>query len=173
MGQRRKGVEDGDHHRATLEAQRVDHCVPVDANAGDGGVDQLDVDVGNAELQAHRMSGLAERPLLHQLERLEQFDLVDLEVRVGARHRDRRAEALDLFAGNADHRLARNGVTHVLRLGHRLIAAVDDPWMSDGTPPCMSANSWRCRDAPRTTPLRPSRLTTSALLYSVPISRAV
>ena len=64
---------------------------------------------------------------MHQLKRLEQLDLVDLEVGIGARHRDRGAEALDLLAGDADHRLAGDGVAHVLRLGHRLIAAVDDP----------------------------------------------
>ena len=73
------------------------------------------------------MPRLAEGAFLHQLKGLDQFDLVDLEVGVGARHRDRRAEPLDLFAGDADHRLAGDDVAHVLRLGHRLIAAVDDP----------------------------------------------
>ena len=53
VGQRRKGVEDSDHHLLALEVDRVVHGETVDAHAGDGGVDQLDVDVRNPELEAH------------------------------------------------------------------------------------------------------------------------
>ncbi len=46
-------------------------------------------------------------------------------------------------------------------------------WMSATAPPCMSVSCWRMREAPMTMPLSSSRLTTSALTNSVPMSSTV
>src|SRR5207245_6091642 len=104
----------------------VGHREPVDPHAGDGGVDQLDVDIRHAQLLAHQVACLAQRPSLHDLEGLLELGLVDLHRGIGARHGHRGAEALDLLAGDPDHALARDGVAHVLCPGDRFLAALDD-----------------------------------------------
>ncbi len=48
VDERRERVEDADLHVAALEADRVGHRVAVDAGRGDRGVDEPDVDVGQA-----------------------------------------------------------------------------------------------------------------------------
>ena len=126
MGQRREGVEHRDHHLFALEVDRVVNRETVDPDAGDGRVDQFDIDVRDAELEAHRMLRLPKGSLLDQLERLEELDLVDLEVGVRPRNRHRRAQALDLLPGDPDDRLAGDRVAHVLGLRHRPVAAIDD-----------------------------------------------
>ena len=73
------------------------------------------------------MTGLSKRALLHQLEGLNQLDLIDLEVGIRPRYGHGRAETFDQLARDADHGLPGDGVAHILGLRHRPVAAVDDP----------------------------------------------
>ena len=64
MDQRRKRVEDADAHVTAVEADRIGHRVAVDRGAGDRGMDEADVDVGQARLPRHGSFRLAQRVLL-------------------------------------------------------------------------------------------------------------
>ena len=70
VDERRERVEDADLDVAALEADRVGQRVAVDRGAGDRGVDEPDVDVGQAGLPGDRPLGLVERLALDAVDEL-------------------------------------------------------------------------------------------------------
>ena len=126
MDQRREGVEDPDLDVATLEADRVGQRVAVDRGAGDRGVDEPDVDVGQPGLPGDRPLGLVERLALDDVDEALELGLGDRLVGLLALLAVGRGEALDQLAGDADDDLGRAEAGHLLRFLERDGAVVDD-----------------------------------------------
>ena len=126
MDERRERVEDPDLDVAALEADRVGQRVAVDRGAGDRGVDEPDVDVGQAGLPGDRPLGLAERLALDAVDELLELGLGDRLVGLLALLAVGRREALDQLAGDADHDLGRPEPGHLLGFLERDRAVVDD-----------------------------------------------
>ena len=77
VDQRGERVEDPDLDVAALEADRVGERVAVDRGAGDGGVDEPDVDVGQPGLPGDRPLRLVERLALDGVDELLELGLGD------------------------------------------------------------------------------------------------
>ncbi len=126
MDERSEGVEDPDLDVPALEADRVGHRVAVDAGRGDRGVDEPDVDVGQAGLPGDRPLGLAQGLLLDAVDQLLELGLGDRLVGPLALLAVGRGEALDQLAGDADDDLGRPEAGHLLGLLEGDRAVVDD-----------------------------------------------
>src|ERR1017187_7819635 len=126
MRERSERVEHRDLDDVPLEIHRVADCVSVDAHRGDRAVDQLDVHLLDAEVVRHLTNCLAERSPLYRLKRRGEIRLGDACLGLRPRHGHGRAEAANLLAGDPDDRLARDRLAHVLGLGQRAVAVVDD-----------------------------------------------
>ena len=126
MHERRERVEDADLDVAALEADRIGQRVAVDAGPGDRGVDQPDVDVGQAGLPGDRSLGLAERLALHGVDEPLELGLRDRRVGLLALLGVGGGEALDQLAGDPDDDLRRPEAGHLLGLLERDRAVVDD-----------------------------------------------
>ena len=100
--------------------------VAVDRGAGDGGVDEPDVDLGQAGLPGDRPLGLAQRLALHAVDELLELRLADRLLRLLALLAVGRGEALDELAGDADDDLGRAEAGHLLGFLERDRAVVDD-----------------------------------------------
>ena len=126
MDQRGERVEDPDLHVAALEADRVRDGVAVDAGRGHRGVDQPDVDVGQAGLPGDRPLGLAQGRLLDHVDQLLELGLGDRLVRPLALLVVAGREALDQLAGDPDDDLGRPEAGHLLGFLEGDRAVVDD-----------------------------------------------
>ena len=124
--ERSERVEHRDLHDVSLEVHRIADRVPVDAHRGDRAVDQLDVDLLDAEVVGHLADRFPERSPLHRLQRRGEICLGDACLWLRPRHGHGRAEAAHLLAGDADDRLTGDGLAHVLGFGQRAVAVVDD-----------------------------------------------
>ena len=89
-------------------------------------MDQLDVDLLDAEIVGHLADRFPERPSLHGLQRGGEICLGDPRLWLRPRHGHGRAEAAHLLAGDADDRLTGDRLAHVLGFGQCAVAVVDD-----------------------------------------------
>ena len=82
MREWRERVEDRDLDDVALEVDRVAHRVAVDAHRRDRAVDELDVDLLDAQVVRHLAHRFAERPPLHGLQRGGEVGLGDPRLRL-------------------------------------------------------------------------------------------
>jgi hypothetical protein len=64
MDERREGIEHADAHMAAMKADRIRDRVAIDGGAGHSGVDESDVNLGQARFPRHGSLRLAQRVLL-------------------------------------------------------------------------------------------------------------
>ena len=84
VGERGEGVKDGYLQDLALKVEGVGHRVAVDVHRGDAAVDQLDVDLGHAQLVGHLAHRLLESAALDGLERRGDVGLGDPGLGLGA-----------------------------------------------------------------------------------------
>ncbi len=114
MHQRRERVEDADLHVPAAESDGVGDGVAVDLRARYRGVDEPDVDLRQARLPRDRPFGLAKSLLLDSVDQLLELLIGDGAVRTFPFLRMGGREALDEFAGDADHALRGPEARHLL-----------------------------------------------------------
>ena len=100
--------------------------VAVDRGADDRAVDEPHVDLRQAGLPGDRALGLVERLALDGVDELHELGVADRLLGLLALLGERRREALDELAGDADDDLGRPEAGHLLGLLERDRAVVDD-----------------------------------------------
>ena len=160
---------------AALEPDRVRQPVAVDRRADDRAVDEPDVDVRQAGLPGDRPLGLLERLALDAVDELDELGVGDRELGLLALLGERRGEALDELAGDADDDLASAGSRPSPRPpGARPRSCRRRRRCPRPCPTACGSGPGACGPTPRTVPWPVSSISnTSALANSVPMSSAV
>src|SRR6266567_2986363 len=126
VGHGRERVEDGDLEVPACESHRVGDRIAVDPDVRDRGMDQAGFELAVAPFELEQMLRLAQRSPLDHLQHGRDLARPHAPLRVLAWIGDRRREALDELAGDADDDLAGHGLGHVLRGFQRSVAGLYD-----------------------------------------------